>query len=301
MDTDFASRVQARTPQRGKGSRTRILLGAMLAAFLVGAALAAYLVASGVFASVSDDVARMVGNDTEARRLLDAPATGPAVEAMSEQQGGLESRLAAMEQRLTRLDLQSQASAGNAARAEGLLIAFSARRAIERGEPLGYLEQQLSLRFGAAEPGAVRDVIAAAKEPITTELLMARLDALSPRLAREAEEGVSWSWFQRELGELFIVRKESSPSPLPEDRLQRARLRLEAGMIDSAIGEVRNLPGAPVARAWVVDAQRHSKALKALDRIERAAILEPRQLRDSGGNSVEQPSPATPVVTGTAP
>ena len=46
------------------------------------------------------------------------------------------------------------AASGNAARAEGLLIAFSARRTLERGNDLGYLGDQLRLRFGDAEANA---------------------------------------------------------------------------------------------------------------------------------------------------
>ena len=39
-----------------------------------------------------------------------------------QQQGGLDSRVAAMEQRLAKIDLQIQAASGNAARTEGLLV-----------------------------------------------------------------------------------------------------------------------------------------------------------------------------------
>ena len=143
-------------------------------------------------------------------------------------------------------------------------------------------------------------MIDAARKPVTIEQLTARLDELSPALGKQPDEGVSWAWFQRELGELFIVRNESAPSPLPEDRVSRARMRLQSGLIDGAIGEVENLPGGDSAagKAWVADARRYSKAIKALGRIEKVAILEPRQLRDSSGKPVEQPSPvASPAVT----
>jgi len=297
MADDYFTRAQAsaRLPER-KGGRTRILLGAMFVAFLIGVGATGLVVATGVFNSTWNETAKLVEEQT-GQKLLTAPepsASPASVAEVVEQQGGLEARMAAMEQRLTALDLQSQASAGNAARAEGLLIAFSVRRAFEEGQPLGYLESQLNLRFGAAEPAAVRDVIGAARDPVTIEQLTARLDDLSPVLAKKEEEGISWGWFERELGELFIVRKESAPSPLPEDRLARARLRLQSGMIDGAIGEVENLPGGASAagKAWIADARRYSTAMKALDRIEKAAILEPRQLRDASGKQVEQPSPA---------
>jgi hypothetical protein len=299
MADDYFSRAQAatRVPER-KSSRTRILLGAMFVAFLIGVGATGLVVSTGVFDSAWNSTAKMVEDQTGQKLALAAPQPGPTAaelgaQQVAEEQVGLEARMDAMEQRLTRLDLQSQASAGNAARAEGLLIAFSSRRAIERGQPLGYLEDQLNLRFGAAEGQAVKDVIAEARQPVTIEQLTGRLDDMAPKLASDADDGVSWAWFQRELGELFIVRKQSSPSPLPEDRLSRARLRLQSGMIDGAIGEVQNLPGGETlaAKTWIADADRYSKALKALDRIERAAILDPRQLRDAAGKQVEQPSP----------
>ena len=299
MADDYFTRTQAatRAPER-KGSRTRILLGAMFVAFVMGVGLTAWVVSTGVFDSAWNSTAKLVEDQTGQKLVLAAPQPGPTAAQLgaqqaAEQQDGLQARMDAMEQRLAKLDLQSQASAGNAARAEGLLIAFSSRRAIERGQPLGYLEDQLNLRFGAAEGQAVKDVIAEARQPVTIEQLTGRLDDMAPKLASEADDGVSWAWFQRELGELFIVRKQSSPSPLPEDRLSRARLRLQSGMIDGAIGEVQNLPGGetPTAKAWIADADRYSKAMKALDRIEHAAILDPRQLRDAAGKQVEQPSP----------
>src|SRR5690606_34403984 len=91
---------------------------------------------------------------TAGTELAPDPRAGP----VAEQQGGLDQRIAAMEQRLARLDLQAAAAEGNAARAEGLLIAFAARRSIERGAQLGYLADQLQLRFGNAQPVAVRTV-----------------------------------------------------------------------------------------------------------------------------------------------
>ena len=65
-----------------------------------------------------------------------------------------------------------------------------------------------------------------------------------------------------------------------------------SGRTDSAIAEVRNLPGAESAEGWLRDAERYAAAQRALDLIETAAVLEPRRLRDGAGNRVEQPSPA---------
>lgn len=213
-----------------------------------------------------------------------------AVERVEEQQGGLDQRLAAAEQRLTQLDLQAQAAAGNAARAESLLIAFATRRAVERGAELGYLSDQLRLRFGDQWPNAVSTIIEFSRNPIRLDSLVARLEGLAPQLA-ESSEGPSWAAFQRELGQLFVVRRESTPSPQPERRLERARWALEQGRYKAAIDEVKGMPGASKAEVWIKDAERYAKAMEALEVIETAAVLDQRGLRDGAGNLVRQVSP----------
>lgn len=226
----------------------------------------------------------------EAAVVVAAEEATEAVERVAQQQGGLDQRLAAAEQRLARLDLQAQAAAGNAARAEGLLIAFATRRYIERGEELGYLADQLRLRFGDSWPNAVRTVISFSRDPITLDSLQARLEGLAPDL--QEDEGIdSWADFRREVSELFVVRRESTPSPQPERRLERARQFLESGRIESAIGEIQNMPGAAMAEDWVADAERYAAAMNALETIEMAAVLDPGRLRDGTGTPVEQRSP----------
>lgn len=224
----------------------------------------------------------------------DAREAVQRVEQVVEQQGGLDSRVAAMEQRLTRLDLQSQAAAGNAARAEGLLIAFASRRAIERGAPLGYLADQLRLRFGEARPNAVQTVIDTAQDPVTLDRLVARLEGLAPILNdAPADEGV-FTRIGRELSSLFVVRRENTPSPVAERRLERARMFLDSGRIEAAVQEVRSLPNAAEAEGWIADAERFAAAQRALETLETAAVLDPRGLRDAEGETVQQLSPALP-------
>jgi hypothetical protein len=222
----------------------------------------------------------------------DPVAAAARVEQVVEQQGGLDSRVAAMEQRLTRIDLQLEAATGNAARAEGLLIAFAARRAIERGAPLGYLGDQLRLRFGDARPNAVQTIVEVSRDPVTLDQLIARLDGLAPQLVDDEPRGDVVGWFGRELSELFVVRREDQPSPQPTRRIDRARLFLETGRPDAAVAEVRNLPNAREAAGWIEDAERYARAQRALELIETTAILETRGLRDGAGNLVQQPSPA---------
>ena len=289
-------------------------MGAAAAAFLLGASIVGYFywrdsevqqpvgLANDVDEAEADlpvlDVASEAApsptpaaSETEAADAAEAVEEATeAVERVAEQQGGLDQRLAAAEQRLARLDLQAQAAAGNAARAEGLLIAFATRRYIERGEELGYLADQLRLRFGDSWPNAVRTVISFSRDPITLDSLVARLDGLGPEL-QESEGIDSWADLRREIGQLFVVRRESTPSPQPERRLERARQFLESGRIDSAIGEVRNMPGAEAAEDWIADAERYAAAMTALETIEMAAVLDPGRLRDGTGTPVEQRSP----------
>jgi hypothetical protein len=301
MAEDFYSGSRSSAASGAGRVRTALIIAA--AAFLLGVAATVFIIWRVDF-KVPDVFGESPAPVTLASEAVEpSPAPTPidveaaqkaaqAVERVSEQQGGIDQRVAAMEQRLARLDLQAEAAAGNAARAEGLLIAFATRRALERGAPLGYLADQLTLRFGDARPNAVRTVIQAAENPITLDQLLARLEGLAPRLARNPREENMLETFKREVGALFIVRRESLPSPQPTRRLERARLFLESGRIDAAVAEVRHLPNAVEASAWIADAERYSAAQRALDLIETTAILEPRELRDGAGNRVEQRSPA---------
>ena len=279
-----------------KPSSARALILAALLAFLAGGAVV------GVMMWYKADTA----NSDAPRAAVAAPSPSPAigaqptplaatvaqkaVERVAEQQGGLDQRLAAAEQRLTTLDLQAQAAAGNAARAESLLIAFATRRAVERGAELGYLSDQLRLRFGDQWPNAVGTIIDFSREPVRLDSLTARLEGLGPQL-RESSEGPSWASFKRELKQLFVVRRESTPSPEPQRRLDRARWAMEQGRYQAAIDEVKGMPGAAKADSWIKDAERYKKAMDALEVIETAAVLDQRGLRDGAGNPVRQLSP----------
>ena len=66
---------------------------------------------------------------------------------------------------------------------------------------------------------------------------------------------------------------------------------LETGRYESAIEEVRNMPGGEAADQWVADVRRYAAAQRALDLIETAAVIEPRRLRDGSGERIDQPSP----------
>lgn len=185
-------------------------------------------------------------------------------------------RVAALEQRIGAIDTQSREAVGNADRAEGLLVAFAARRALDRGVSLGFLEALLRQRFGATQPQAVGTIIAAARQPVTLQELQEELQRVGPQLVGAGPDQSWWGAFRAELGGLITVRREGSPSPEPRERLRRATSRLEAGQVDVALAEVLRLPGREHAREWVADARRYVLARRALDTVETAALLEPR-------------------------
>jgi hypothetical protein len=207
-----------------------------------------------------------------------AEAGAPLVIAPVDGAGALAARVAELEQRLSRITLQAESASGNASRAEGLLVAFAVRRALDRGLSLGYLDAQLRLRFGDDQPNAVKTIIDTSRDPVTLEQLRAGLDALAPQLVgRSSESGGSlWTGLRRELGELFVVRAAGTQSPRASERLDRARRYLAAGQADKAIAEVEAMPGVDAAGEWLIDARRYHEARRALDLIETAAILEPR-------------------------
>ena len=91
---------------------------------------------------------------------------------------------------------------------------------------------------------------------------------------------------------MFVIRRETTPSPQPERRFARARMFLETGRVDKAVAEVQMLPGSASAAEWIADARRYEQAQRALDLIETAAVQEPRTLRDGAGQAVQQLSPA---------
>jgi hypothetical protein len=194
--------------------------------------------------------------------------------------GAMAARVSQLEERLSRLTLATESASGNAARAEALLVAFAARRAIERGFPLGGLEAQLRLRFGETQPNAVSSILAVSAMPITNEALLSRLDALES--VAMADSGSGWlTRIGNNLSSMVVLRRSEAPSTLPTERFSRARRALEGNRIDDAIVEVTALPGAAEARvnAWITDARRLHDARRALDLIETAAILEPGQNR----------------------
>ena len=202
-------------------------------------------------------------------------------------------RVNLLEQRLVDLDAQSRQAVGNADRAEGLLVAFAARRALDRGVALGYMEGLLRQRFGAGHPEAVATIMTAARQPVTLQELQDGLQEASPDLLGGGPDQNWWDAFKRELGNVVAVRRKGTPSTLPSQRLHRANRALEAGLVDVALAEVLRLPGRERAADWIAKARRYVGARRALDAIETAALLEPHSGAVVAPAQPQRPAPAT--------
>ena len=290
---------QVRTSSR---SRIGVVFVAMLA-FLFGALLVAWAGSRGYL----DRLQRIPGvtappQQGSATADRNAPLQAPPPRPTPEQIaaiGSVEGRLALLEDRLSRIDFQADAASGNAARAEGLLIAFAARRMTDRGEPLSYVADQLRLRFANAQPRAVQIVVDFSENPVTIDELHARLEALSPELSETENNRSLWERARGELASMFTVHRDSSTLLTPSARIERAGVMLTARRIGNAIGEVERLPGAEAADRWIADARRYDEVQRALDLLETTAMLEPSRLHDAEGVTVDQPSPLS--TPGTQP
>ncbi len=271
-------------------SRAPLLLLLVLLAFAGGVAVTA-LTLPGIRQWWSPQTGQ-AGSAARLPMAAPGPAAAPRmVDANSVQL--LELRAAELDDRLTRINVEAQAASGNAARAEALLVAFAARRALDSGMPLGYIEGQLRLRFGQAQPRAVATIINASREPVTLVDLEGGLAELAPDLAM-APDVNWWSALVREVNGLVTIRRASAPSPVPERAYQRAMRLLQSGRVDAALAEVDRMPGHDAAESWLQMARRYREAHRALDLIETAAVLEPRQIHNSAGAPVTQPSPLAP-------
>src|SRR3546814_655051 len=188
--------------------------------------------------------------------------------SLNAREAALAARLADLEARAATIDTKAEQAGGNATRAEGMLVAFAARRALDRGLGLGYVEGQLRQRFGATQPRAVATIIQASRNPVTADDLRLGLTSIGNDLV---SGGDARGWFDRlraELSSLVVIHKEGTLSSRPSDRLARARYLIEAGQVESALAEVRRLPGAPRADR----SEEHTSELQSLMRISYAVF-----------------------------
>jgi len=270
-------------PTRKLGWRTMAILGAVAFAAGLGAmALGLYAFPQWFGPKPVATVTLPIASTTDGKQrtpVVIVPGSGTAappaidLDALSTRETELAARLTELEARTASVGGQARAASAYATRAEGLMIAFAARRQIDRGLPLGYIEEQLRERFGPIQPQATGTIIQAAQQPVTIEDLRVGLDAIAPDLKTGLSRDGWLGSLRRELGNLIVLHHADTPSPLPADRLTRARRTLEAGHVEAALAEVARMPGASSAERWTAAARRYIGARQALDTIETAAIM----------------------------
>ena len=268
-------------PRPARPLRTAMIIAAL--AFLGGLALMAWALTQWepMKRFVRGNAPAPVAVQTAANRpLVAAPPSGmiaadaPSVAPTTGQSSAVDTRISDLEGRMARIDLRAAAAAENATRAEGLLIAFAARRALDRGVALGYIEGELRGRFGPTQPRAVAAIIAGAQQPVTIEGLHQGLTAIAPDLVGGGANEGWWDSTRRTLGSLIVVRKQGTESPAADDRVERAQLHLQAGQVESALAEIARLPAREKATDWMTKARRYIEAHRALDIIEAAALTD---------------------------
>ena len=261
--------MNATLNRTGLSWSARLLIGLTL--ILVGAAAAIW----GL--SRSERAVHFLGLSTApsadavpAQRLTQvatpAPASAPPPVAA-------DARVAELESRLARVENATQRAEGSAGRADALVVAFAARRAIDRGVALGYLENLLVARFGAQYPRAVGTIVSASHQPVRLNDLIAEYETLGPDLRSGGPQDSWWDNFRRGFGSLVEVHRADRPAQSADARYRRALQRLSAGDVDQALAETMRLPGSAHAAAWVGKARRYVAAHRALDEIESAALL----------------------------
>lgn len=261
------------------GTRTGMGWGArLLVAFvliIVGAAaavwgLAHYQPAARFLGIVSTQQPIML---TPKPVVMNPQETGPQAAASAAQAQVEEQKIADLESRLAQVETATARAEGSAGRADALVIAFAARRAIDRGVALGYLENLLVDRFGTQHRAAVATVITASHQPVRLDDLISEYESLGTDLRRGSPQDSWWTNFRRDLGNLVEIHSADRPATNPEATYERARQRLGTGDVDQALAETMRLPGASRAGDWIAKARRYIAAHRALDEIESAALL----------------------------
>lgn len=254
--------------RRSTSWSAKLLIGLLL--IIAGAAAATWVLGHyrpaarllGVAPAETASPNRAAVTSTSAQQLAPAVAPPPS-----------DPQMADLQQRVSQVESSAQRAEGFAGRADALVIAFAARRAIDRGVALGYLEPLLIDRFGAQHQQAVATLITGARQPVRLDDLTAEYDGLGPVLRRGGPQDSWWSGFRSQLGTLVEVHPAQRPATNPDARYSRAMQRLVSGDVDQALVETMRMPGAANAQDWIGKARRYIAAHRALDEIESAALL----------------------------
>jgi hypothetical protein len=257
-------------PPRTPWWRSASLIGTIAFVGGVGVTFGAFGLAGGLS---SRDPAPMPMPSPSASTQAVIPALPPGTDlaTLAARETTLAGKLDQIELRMKDADSSSRNAASYATRAERIMVALATRRAIERGQPLGSLDGQLRARFGEHNNESVAAILRAAAQPVTLEDLRLALDTLGPRLANDPGDSL-WNRVRRMLGNLVVLRQADTPSPLPAERLRRARRALDRGDVEAALAEVAHMPGVSLAESWTGAARRYVAARLALTEIERAAM-----------------------------
>lgn len=248
---------------------------AVLIAFVLGIALTAFAVrrwdqVAGWLRPASVRPIVAASPSPIAKPVVVQPAAPLAPTAANSE---LSDRVDTLESRMDRVDQRAAEAGSDVDRAEAMLTAFASRRALDRGQPLGYLEGLLRQHFGSTDAASVALIIASAQRPVTLNQLQDAFDELRPALMTAAPDESWWTGVRREIGSVFVVRHAATPSSVPSDRLARADHALGQGEVDVAAAEVARLPGSARAAEWLAEARRYILARGALDKIETASLL----------------------------
>jgi hypothetical protein len=258
--------MNATSYRKGTSWSARLLMGLVL--IVVGAAAATWGLAH------YRPAARLLGVAPQQEQVTPKPlAVTAAPVAQPAAPPPANAQIAELQAQVARVEHATQRAEGFAGRADALVIAFAARRAIDRGVALGYLEPLLVDRFGSEHQQAVATVITASRQPVRLNDLTAEYETLGPALRRGGPQDNWWTNFRRELGTLIEVHPAQRPGVNADARYTRAEQRLATGDVDQALAETMRLPGAANAQDWTQKARRYIAAHRALDEIESAALL----------------------------
>ena len=247
---------------------------------------------SGTLSGAVDSaaLARAIG-DAEARQRDQLARNAADIERARTMASGLTERLAAVEKDVTakldavRKDVAARSDgdrrAGDNGRAAAAIgIAARLRQAIDAGGPFA-ADADLLKPLAAGDPtiAAIQaELVPFASAGVTTRRILA---AEFPEIARRvvAADIADDSWGERLLGklkQLVSIRRvgDDAPGATPEAVVARAEAALDAGDVAKAVNEMKALksPAGDPARDWLVRAEAHLAAQRAIDRLSLHSI-----------------------------